>query len=104
MDNVTIKNSVLMPSLNEGWQLVRDAEQVSIDNQKLNERFEINAVTATIIDLCDGQRSVEAIIHTLEAQFPESKHAIEQDVEGVLNDLHESNVLAFSPLKPAEVF
>ncbi len=104
MDKLSIDNSVLLPELKAGWVFNRNSETPSLDRAATAERFEINPITAMIVGYCDGRNSIELIIETLCAQFPEATENIPGDVESVLRDLHQGDVLAFTPTREQKVF
>ncbi len=49
--------------------------------------FDLDQTAATILDLVDGQRSIDSIVDTLAAQFDADRDMIEADVIEMLSDL-----------------
>ncbi len=97
MQNISIDNDVLVPRLADGWVISQTDTRVDLDNAAKKQRFEINAVTAEIIQLCDGSTSFAKIIADLCSKYPEAATEIQNDVETVIRELHEHGVIAFAP-------
>ena len=68
------------------WDAVRE-KQVLLGPEGV---LVLNATAAAILALCDGQRSVSAIITELNTQY---NHAVEQDVLTFLNRLRQKRLM-----------
>lgn len=53
----------------------------------------LNGSSAVVWEMCDGQRSVEAIVAVLQEAFPEQAGQISDDVVEVINDLQQQAAL-----------
>ncbi len=54
----------------------------------------LNAVAATIWDLCDGEHTLDAITVWLQREFPEiPRNKLRTDIESCLRDFEERNLL-----------
>jgi hypothetical protein len=104
MDNLSIDNALLRPQLAEGWVVATAQKPACIKNTRAGQGFEINEITLMILNLCDGSQSVESIIESLGARFPEAGSEIADDVEGVLRNLNEAGALALVSALPLELF
>lgn len=97
MENLTIDNTLLRPQLGNGWVLNSTHTPPYIGLSGGSKRYEINEIAVMILEYCDGIQSVASIIEVLPAQFPEAESEIPRDVESVLHELHQNQVLIFTP-------
>jgi pyrroloquinoline quinone biosynthesis protein D len=55
--------------------------------------FGLDEAAVAVLELVDGERSVDDIVDTLAARFQEKREVIAVDVEAMLKDLAEKRVL-----------
>lgn len=55
--------------------------------------FDLDETAATVLELVDGQRSIDSIVSLLAAQFDADKDMIEADVIEMLSDLAAKRVV-----------
>ena len=55
--------------------------------------FEVDGIAAAVLQLCDGQRDLSAIVAELSQRYNAPKAAIEKDVVAMLGDLKAKRVL-----------
>ena len=55
--------------------------------------FEVDATAATVLQLCDGERDLAAIVSELAQRYSASEAVIEKDVVAMLGDLKDKRVL-----------
>lgn len=78
----------LVPQARLQWDPVREKQVLLIPEGVLV----LNATAAAILDLCDGQRNLSAIIAELNAQY---NYAVDQDVLTFLTRLARKRVMVF---------
>ena len=67
--------------------------EVLVYNTVTAETLHLNAPSAIVWRMCDGERSTAEIIELVEQAFPDQVEQIAQDVENVVRDLQERKVL-----------
>ena len=55
--------------------------------------FEVDAVAAAVLELCDGERDLAGIVAELAARYNAPAAVIEKDVTAMLTDLKDKRVL-----------
>jgi pyrroloquinoline quinone biosynthesis protein D len=55
--------------------------------------FEVDAIAAAVLHLCDGKRDLAAIVSELAGRYNAPREAIEKDVVAMLSDLEAKRVL-----------
>ena len=55
--------------------------------------FEVDATAATVLQLCDGERDLAAIVAELGRRYNAPEAVIEKDVVAMLGDLKDKRVL-----------
>ena len=55
--------------------------------------FEVDAIGAAVLELCDGERDLAAIVAELAARYNAPAAIIEKDVVAMLTDLKDKRVL-----------
>ena len=55
--------------------------------------FEVDAIAATVLQLCDGERNLAAIVAELAGRYNAPPAVIEKDVVAMLGDLKAKRVL-----------
>ena len=55
--------------------------------------FEVDAIGAAVLELCDGERDLAAIVAELAARYNAPPAVIEKDVVAMLGDLKDKRVL-----------
>lgn len=73
-----------IPTIDEGTETADLGEDTVLYSSRLNKMMKLDQHGALVWKLCDGKRSVGAIIELLADAFPSSRRQIEQDVRQVL--------------------
>ena len=55
--------------------------------------FEVDAIAAAVLELCDGERDLAGIVAELAARYKAPPAVIEKDVVAMLTDLKDKRVL-----------
>ena len=77
------------------WRRLEE-EAVVLDVKK-GVLYPLNAVGARVWDLCDGDRSTEAIAETIVAEFDADPDAIRRDVHAFIADLAQAGLVTLEP-------
>jgi pyrroloquinoline quinone biosynthesis protein D len=86
-------NAQSRPSLPKGVKLKRDEVRGRWTLLAPERIFEIDATAATVLELCDGKRDLEAIVAELAHRYTAPAAVIEKDVVAMLADLKAKRVL-----------
>lgn len=78
--------------LHPDYLLERIDNEITVYHPTLTTSFSLNETGALIWALCDGTRSVAAIITTLGELYPESREQIAGDVTALVTALVERNI------------
>ena len=81
------------PRLPRGVKLRRDEARQRWTLLAPERIFEVDAVAAAVLELCDGERNLSAIVAELAARYNAPAALIEKDVIAMLTDLKEKRVL-----------
>jgi pyrroloquinoline quinone biosynthesis protein D len=81
------------PRLPRGVRLKRDEARGRWTLLAPERIFEIDDIAAVIIELCDGERDLGAIVDELARRFNAPRERIETDVIAMLADLESKRVL-----------
>ena len=81
------------PRLPKGVKLKRDEVRGRWTLLAPELIFEIDATAATVLELCDGKRDLEAIVAELAQRYTAPAAVIEKDVVAMLADLKAKRVL-----------
>jgi pyrroloquinoline quinone biosynthesis protein D len=81
------------PRLPKGVKLKRDEVRGRWTLLAPERIFEIDATAATVLELCDGERDLAAIVAELAARYTAPPAVIEKDVVAMLADLKAKRVL-----------
>lgn len=81
------------PRLPRGVRLKRDEARGRWTLLAPERIFEIDAVAAAVLELCDGERDFAAIVAELAARYDAPAAVIEKDVTAMLGDLETKRVL-----------
>jgi coenzyme PQQ biosynthesis protein PqqD len=72
-------------------------EEILLYRPSIHKVIHLNGTAAAIWKLCDGTRSVKDLIACLEAEFPDAKPRIAQDVQAAVDALLRDGALTESP-------
>jgi pyrroloquinoline quinone biosynthesis protein D len=86
-------NSQSRPRLPRGVRLKRDEARGRWTLLAPERIFEVDATAATVLELCDGERDLSAIVAELAARYDAPAAVIEKDVVAMLADLKAKRVL-----------
>ena len=81
------------PRLPRGVKLKRDEVRGQWTLLAPERIFRIDAPAAAILELCDGARTLDAIVDELAAKFAADRDVIARDVTAMLADLIEKRVV-----------
>ena len=81
------------PRLPRGVKLRRDDVRQRWTLLAPERIFEVDATAAAVLELCDGERDLAAIVGELAARYNAPKDVIEKDVVAMLSDLEAKRVL-----------
>ena len=81
------------PHLPRGVRLRRDEARGRWTLLAPERIFEVDATAAAVLQLCDGERDLAAIIAELAARYNAPRTVIEKDVVKMLGDLRAKRVL-----------
>jgi pyrroloquinoline quinone biosynthesis protein D len=81
------------PRLPRGVKLRRDEARQRWTLLAPERIFEVDAIAAAVLELCDGERDLAAIIAELAARYNAPAAVIEKDVVAMLTDLKDKRVL-----------
>ena len=81
------------PRLPKGVKLKHDEVRARWTLLAPERIFEIDATAATVLELCDGERDLEAIVAELAGRYNAPAAVIEKDVVAMLADLKAKRVL-----------
>jgi len=81
------------PRLPRGVKLRRDEVRQRWTLLAPERIFEVDATAAAVLELCDGERELTAIVAELAARYNAPKDVIEKDVVAMLGDLEAKRVL-----------
>jgi pyrroloquinoline quinone biosynthesis protein D len=81
------------PHFPRGVRLKRDEARARWTLLAPERIFEIDDTAATVLELCDGERDLAAIVAELAARYAAPPAVIEQDVVAMLADLKTKRVL-----------
>jgi pyrroloquinoline quinone biosynthesis protein D len=93
MDQTAQIHGQSRPRLPRGVRLRRDEARGRWTLLAPERIFEIDATAATVLELCDGKRDLEAIVAELAARYAAPSNVIEKDVIAMLADLKAKRVL-----------
>ena len=78
-------NRISKPVRQAGFQLEIMDDKFLLYHPGGTQIIQFNQTAAVVWQLCDGQRTVDDIIHLLQEAYPESAVEIDADVQEVLN-------------------
>jgi pyrroloquinoline quinone biosynthesis protein D len=81
------------PHLPRGVKLKRDEVRERWTLLAPERIFEVDATAATVLELCDGERDLKAIVAELAERYNAPSAVIEKDVVAMLADLKAKRVL-----------
>ncbi len=81
------------PRLPRGVRLRRDEARGRWTLLAPERIFEVDATAAAVLQLCDGERDLAAIVADLATRYNASAAVIEKDVVAMLSDLEAKRVL-----------
>ena len=81
------------PRLPRGVKLKRDEVRERWTLLAPERIFEVDATAATVLELCDGERDLKAIVAELAERYNAPSAVIEKDVIAMLADLKTKRVL-----------
>jgi len=81
------------PRLPRGVKLRRDEVRQRWTLLAPERIFEVDQTAATVLELCDGERDLAAIVAELAARYNAPAAVIEKDVSAMLDDLKAKRVL-----------
>ena len=81
------------PHLLRGVKLKRDEVRERWTLLAPERIFEVDATAATVLELCDGERDLKAIVAELAERYNAPSAVIEKDVVAMLADLKAKRVL-----------
>ena len=81
------------PHLPKGVRLRRDEARGRWTLLAPERIFEVDATAAMVLELCDGERDLNAIVAELAARYNAPAAVIEKDVAAMLADLKAKRVL-----------
>ncbi|MBV9290336.1 MAG: pyrroloquinoline quinone biosynthesis peptide chaperone PqqD [Hyphomicrobiales bacterium] len=81
------------PRLSRGVKLRRDEARGRWTLLAPERIFEVDAIAAAVLELCDGERELAAIVAELAARYNAPAAIIEKDVVAMLTDLKDKRVL-----------
>jgi pyrroloquinoline quinone biosynthesis protein D len=81
------------PHLPKGVKLKRDEVRERWTLLAPERIFEIDTTAVTVLELCDGERDLEAIVAELAERYNAPRAVIEKDVVAMLADLKAKRVL-----------
>jgi pyrroloquinoline quinone biosynthesis protein D len=81
------------PRLPRGVRLRRDEARGRWTLLAPERIFEVDDIAAAVLELCDGQRDLGAIVAELAARYNAPRSVIEKDVAAMLGDLKAKRVL-----------
>jgi pyrroloquinoline quinone biosynthesis protein D len=81
------------PRLPRGVKLRRDEVRERWTLLAPERIFEVDATAAAVLQLCDGERNLAAIVADLAARYNAPAAVIEKDVVAMLGDLEAKRVL-----------
>jgi pyrroloquinoline quinone biosynthesis protein D len=81
------------PHLPRGVRLKRDEARGRWTLLAPERIFEVDATAATVLELCDGERDLKAIVAELAERYNAPSAVIEKDVVAMLADLKAKRVL-----------
>lgn len=89
-------NLQAIPTRTEGHHVEAMGSEQVLFGQARATAFFLNETAALVFSLCDGQRSVEAIVGLLADAYPESAAQVRADVLSVLGNLTAEGVLTLN--------
>ena len=81
------------PRLPRGVKLRRDEARGRWTLLAPERIFEVDAIAAAVLELCDGERELAAIVAELAARYNAPAATVEKDVVAMLTDLKDKRVL-----------
>ena len=81
------------PRLPRGVKLRRDEARGRWTLLAPERIFEVDAIAAAVLELCDGERDLAGIVAELAARYNAPAAVIEKDVVAMLTDLKDKRVL-----------
>lgn len=79
-----------------GFTLQQLDDETLLYHAGLTKTIHLNETASLIWQLCDGQRTTEAIITTLQDAYPEHHEEIPGDVQRTLARLHHDGAIEFA--------
>ena len=86
-------NLTSRPRLPRGVKLRRDEVRGRWTLLAPERIFEVDATAAAVLELCDGERDIAAIVADLASRYNAPAAVIEKDVVAMLGDLETKRVL-----------
>ena len=86
-------DSTTKPRLPRGVKLRRDDVRQRWTLLAPERIFEIDGTAAAVLQLCDGERDLGAIVAELAARYAAPPDVVEKDVVAMLGDLKDKRVL-----------
>ena len=93
MDETMEIDAQSRPRLPRGVKLKRDEVRERWTLLAPERIFEVDATAATVLELCDGERDLKAIVAELAERYNAPSAVIEKDVVAMLADLRTKRVL-----------
>ena len=93
MDELKEIHAESRPHLPRGVRLKRDEARRRWTLLAPERIFEVDDTAATVLELCDGERDLAAIVAELAARYAAPSSVIEKDVVAMLADLKTKRVL-----------
>ena len=93
MNETTEIHSQSRPHLPRGVRLRRDEARARWTLLAPERIFEVDDTAAAVLELCDGERDLNAIVAELAARYTAPPAVIERDVVAMLADLKAKRVL-----------
>ena len=93
MDETMEIHAQSRPRLPRGVKLRRDEVRGRWTLLAPERIFEVDATAATVLELCDGERDLKAIVAELAERYTAPPSVIEKDVVAMLADLKAERVL-----------
>jgi len=81
------------PRLPRGVRLRRDEARDRWTLLAPERIFEVDAIAASVLELCDGERDLAAIVADLAARYNAPAEVIEKDVVAMLGELEAKRVV-----------
>ncbi len=82
-----------IPTLNPNYSLEQVDQEAILFNAANDSIFYLNNTGNLIVQLCDGKRSVAALVELLKTAYPETATNIATDVETLLSTLQAEGIV-----------